>query len=245
MKKGTIMITGLVMLALALSACSTAGAETTSTAVVSGLNANYQNALPVEMQLALGTLMLKDTENALDAKTAEQLIPLWEAVGSLSGKNGSSPQEIQALYKQIGDTMTPAQVQAIAAMQITQQDIPQVAQKLGLDLAAGRNFNQGARPTGQAPSTNGQGGRNFSGGGGGGGFSGGGFGGNGGFPGGGFGGDGGFPGGGGFGQTQQTPNPSARATAQARFANGGGGFSRLSTVWVDAVIKYLQTITQS
>jgi hypothetical protein len=243
MKKGTIMITGLVLLALALSACSTAGAAATSTAVVSGLNANYQNALPVEMQLVLGTLMLKDTDYAIDAKTAEQLIPLWEAVRSLSAKNGSSPQEIQALYKQIGDTMAPAQVQAIADLQLTQQDIPQVAQKLGLDLAAGRNFNQGARPTGQAPSTNGQGGRNSSGGGGG--FSGGGFGGNGGFPGGGFGGDGGFPGGGGFGQAQQTPNPSARATAQARFANGGGGFSRLSTVWVDAVIKYLQTITQS
>jgi hypothetical protein len=238
MKKGKITITGLVVLALGLSACSAPGVAATSTAVVSGLNANYQNALPVEMQLALGTLMLKDTDNAVDAKTAEQLIPLWEAVGSLSGKSGSSPQEIEALYKQIGDTMNPTQVQAIAEMKLTQQDIPQVAQSLGLDLAAGRGFTQGARPTGQAPSANGQGGRNFSGGGGG--FPGGGFGGE-----GGFGGNGGFPGGGGFGQAQQTPNPAARATAQARFANGGGGFSRLSSVWVNAVINYLKTVTQS
>jgi uncharacterized membrane protein YgcG len=239
MKKGFAMITGLVLLVLGLAACSATGTAATSTAVVNGLNTEYQNALPVEMQLALGTLKLKGTENEVDAQTAEQLIPLWEAVQSLSNKNGSSPQEIQALYKQIGDTMTPAQVQAIAGMQLTQQDIPQIAQELGLDMAAGRSFNQGARPTGQAPSTNGQSGRNFSGGGGGG------FGGNGGFPGGGFGGDGGFPGGGGFGRAQQTPNPSARATAQARFANGGGGFNRLSSVWVDAVIKYLQSITQS
>jgi hypothetical protein len=246
MKKGRITITGLVVLALGLSACNAAGAAPTSTTVVNGLDTNYQNALPEEMQLALGTLMLKDTDNAVDAKTAEQLIPLWQAVGSLTSKNSSAPQEIQALYKQIGDTMTPAQVEAIAEMQLTQQDIPQVAQKLGLDLAAGRGFNQGARPTGQAPSTNNQGGRNSSGGGGRGGFQGGGFGGGGGFSGSGFGGDGGFPGGGGFGQAQQTPNPSARATAQARFTNnGGGGFSRISAVWVDAVIKYLQSITQS
>ena len=246
MKIGRITITGLVILALGLSACSVAGAAPTSTSEVSGLDANYQGALPVEMQLALGTLMLKDSDNAVDAKTASQLIPLWQAVGSLSSKSSTAPQEIQALYKQIGDTMTPAQIQAIAGMQLTQQDIPRVAQKLGLDLAAGRGFNQGARPTGQAPSTNGQGGRTFSGSGGRGNFQGGGFGGGGGFPGGGFGGDGGFPGGGSFGGAQQTPNASTRATAQARFANnGGGGFSRLSTVWVDAVVKYLQSITQS
>jgi hypothetical protein len=237
MKKGFAMITGLVILALGLASCSTTGTAATSTAVVKGLNTDFQNALPVEMQLALGTLKLKGTENEVDAQTAEQLIPLWEAVQSLTSKNGSSSQEIQALYQQIGDTMSPTQIQAISAMQLTQQDIPQIAQELGLDLAAERNFNQGARPTGQAPSTNGQGGRNFSGGGGD-------FGGNGGFPSGGFGGDGGFPGGEGFGQAQQTPNPSTRATAQARFANGGAGFSRISSVWVNAVINYLKTVTQ-
>ncbi len=233
MKKGNVMIAGLMILALGLSACSAAGTAATSTAVVSGLNADYQNALPVEMQLALGTLKLKGTENAVDANIAGQLIPLWEAVRSMANNNSSSPQEVQALYKQIGETMTSTQIQAIANMQLTQQDIPQVAQELGLDLTAGRGFSQGARATSQAPSTNSQGGRNFSGGGGRGGFSGGGF-----------GGDGGFPGGGGFGQAQQTPNPSARETAQARFANGGG-FNRISSVWVDAVITYLQSITQS
>ncbi len=244
MKKGKVMITGLMILALGLSACSAIGTAATSTAVVSGLNTDYQNALPVEMQLALGTLKLKGSENAVDANTAGKLIPLWEAVRSMADNNSSSPQEVQALYKQIGETMTPAQMQAIANMQLTQQDIPQVAQELGLDLAGGRGFSQGARSTSQAPSTNGQSGRNSSGGGGRGNFSGGGFGGDGGFPGGGFGGDGGFPGGGGFGQAQQTPNPSARETAQARFANGGG-FNRISSVWVNAVITYLQSITQS
>jgi hypothetical protein len=243
MKKGYAMITSLVVFALGLAACNTAGTAATSTAIVNGLSTDYPNALPVEMQLALGTLKLKETENAVDAKTAEQLIPLWEAVRSLSGKNGSSPQEIQALYKQIGDTMTPAQIQAIAEMQLTRQDMAQVAQEFGVDLATGGGFNQGARATGQAPSTNGQSGRNSSGGGQG--FPGGGFGGEGGFPGGAFGGEGGVPGGGGFGQAQQTPNASARATAQARFANGGEGFSRVSSVWLDAMIKYLRTITQS
>jgi uncharacterized membrane protein YgcG len=239
MKKSRIAITGLVVLALGLSACSAAGAAPTSTTVINGLSTSYQNALPVEMQLALGTLMLKDTDFAVDAKTAQQLIPLWQAVGSLTSKNGSAPQEIEALYKQIADTMDPAQVQAISEMQLTQQDIPQVAQKLGLDLAAGRGFNQVARSTGQAPTTNGQNGRNSSGGGGRGNFQGGGFGGGGGFPG------GGFSDGGGFNQAQQTPNPSARATAQARITgNGGGGFSRISTVWVDALVNYLKSITQ-
>lgn len=241
MKKVFVMFTGSLLLVLALSACAAAGAVPTSTAEVSGLNADYSNALPVEMQLAVGTLKLQDTPNAVDVQTAGQLLPLWEAVRTMSADSSSSPQEVRALYKQIGETMAPAQIQAIAAMQLTQQDIPQVAQQLGLDLGASRGFNQGARPTGQAPGTNGQGQRNFSGGGRG--FpGGGGFGGDGGFPGGG--GGGGFSGGGGFNRAQQTPNPSLRETAQARFSNGGG-FSRISSVWVDAIIQYLQKITQS
>lgn len=240
MKKVFIMFTGSLLLVLALSACAAAGAAPTSTAEVSGLNADYPNALPVEMQLAVGTLKLQDTPDAVDAQAAGQLLPLWEAVRTMSADSSSSPQEVRALYKQIGETMTPTQIQAIASMQLTQQDISQVAQQLGLNLGAGRGFNQGARPTGQAPSTNGQSQRNFSGGGRG--FSGGG---------GGFGGDGGFPGGGGggfsgggFNRAQQTPNPSLRETAQARFANGGG-INRISSVWVDAIIQYLQKITQS
>ncbi|MEJ2599570.1 MAG: hypothetical protein P8Z00_14630 [Anaerolineales bacterium] len=241
MKKVFVMFTGLLLLVLLLSACAAAGAAPTNTAEVSGLNADYPNALPVEMQLAIGTLKLQDTSDAIDAQTAGQLLPLWEAVRTMTADSSSSPQEVRALYKQIGETMTPAQIQAIAAMQLTQQDIPQVAQQLGLDLGAGRSFNQGARPSGGMPDANAQGQRNFSGGGRGFPGGGGGFGGDGGFPGGG---GGGFSGGGGFDRAQQTPNPSLRETAQARFANGGG-FNRLSSVWMDAIIQYLQKITQS
>jgi hypothetical protein len=231
MKKRTMALLVLLCIAAGLSACSVAGDAATDTQPIRGLNTDYPNALPAEAQLAIGTLKLDGTQNAIDSQAAGQLLILWQAVRSLSAKNDTATQEIDALYQQIEETMTPAQIQAIAAMQLTQDDMLQEAQALGLNFAAGGGFNQGSQPSTQATPPGSQSARSQS--------AGNGFPPDGGLPpDGGIPGDGGFPGGG-FAQPQQTPNATTRATAQARLA-GNGGLNRVPTAWLEALINYLQ-----
>jgi hypothetical protein len=52
--------------------------------------------------------------------------------------------------------MTPAQIQAIAAMQLTQDDMLQEAQTLGIEMAADGGFNQRMQPSTQAKPSSGQ-----------------------------------------------------------------------------------------
>jgi hypothetical protein len=110
-----------------LTACS--GTAATATASVQStseaLSTGYQDALPAESQLALGTLMLESGENAIDSQTASQLLPLWKAVRSLSVSDTVSDLEMQALFEQIEASMSTEQVEAIAAMQLTASDLSQ------------------------------------------------------------------------------------------------------------------------
>ena len=98
------------------------------------LPTSYDNALSVDLQLAVGTLKLEGTANAVDPATAANLLPLWKAVNSLTGADTTSPIEINALYKQIKDAMTLEQVAAITAMKLTRADMVQVAQEKGLTI---------------------------------------------------------------------------------------------------------------
>jgi uncharacterized membrane protein YgcG len=226
MRKNILLII-ILALAAVLSACSAAASAGGAAQTSSGpLNTDYDNALPVESQLLFGTMLLDGTQNEVDAQTASELIPLWQAVGSLSGSDSASPEEIQALFDQIQETMGPERIQAIADMQITRQNMGQKLQELGLDVFPGRGQSGDLPPevqaTAQAARESGQpngGGEGFPGG-----------------PpdGGGFG-----PGGGTFGGGENL-NPEQLATMQAqRGSQAGTGFG-VSTTFVDAVVQYLQ-----
>jgi hypothetical protein len=228
MKKKFLIIAGL-MLFIGLSACSGAASANQATQGVGGsgntginlatesqgmLPTDYDNALPVEMQLIVGTFKLEGTPNAVDAATAKELIPLWQAVQSLGSSDSTSAIEMDALYKQIQETMKPEQITAIEEMKLTRQDIASVAQEMGLNFQGGGNtgnFTPEQRATAQARRQSGQG------------FDGGGN-----FPGGGA--FGGGPGGGGFNQGQRsTPAP------------GQASQFRSNTAFLNAIIKLLQS----
>jgi hypothetical protein len=232
MKRIFVTISGLILL-VGLSACSGSASASPSTQPAGGGNnagislatesqgllpTDYDNALPVDMQLIVGTFKLEGTQNAVDAATAKELIPLWQAVQSLGSSDSTSTLEMDALYKQIEETMKPEQIAAIEEMKLTRQDITSVAQEMGLNFQGGGNsgnFTPEQRATAQAGRQNGQG------------FNGGGN-----FPGGGpFG--GGEPGGGGF-------NSGQRATP----APGQAGQFRSNTVFLNAIIKLLQSKVQ-
>jgi len=93
----------------------------------------YPNALPADSQLALGTLLLEETENAVTPEQAKTLLPLWQAIqgGTLQGES-----ETNAALKQIEAKMTSEQLAAIAAMQLTVEDLETWTQEQGLSLGS-------------------------------------------------------------------------------------------------------------
>ena len=137
----------LVLVASVLAGCGTApspstdgATESSAVAAESGgseastgavLADSYENALPVSSQLALGTLQLEATENAVTSKQAQTLLPLWQIIqsGSLQGE-----AETGAILQQIEGAMTAGQLTAIAAMQLTMEDMGTWAQEQGVAL---------------------------------------------------------------------------------------------------------------
>jgi hypothetical protein len=219
MKKIITLISFLVLLPGLVACSSVANAGTATQASTGFLLTDYENALSVPIQLAIGTFKLESTTNKIDAKTANGLLPLWKAVRSLSSSSTAAPQELDALYKQIQETMMPEQVAAISAMHITQEDMAQVAQEMGLSLGGGGFGNFTPEQRAATGSSSGQAGRQS-----GQGFPGGGF------PGGGF--SGGGPGGGFNPQQSQTPIAGQEGTS--RTTQG------VNPLMLDAIIKFLQ-----
>jgi hypothetical protein len=179
--------------------------------------------------LAIGTLKLEATEYAVASDQATELLPLWQVLNSLSSSDTAAPEELTAITEQIQETMTAEQLQAIEEMGLTQEDMFATMQDLGLVNAPQANVEGTPQPgagfgggQGQGPDGGFVPGGAPPGGG----------------PGGGEGPGGGF---GGQGLTQEQI-----ATAQARRAEGGGGFgNRMLTPLVEAVIKLLESKADS
>lgn len=207
----------ILLLAGVVAACGRdAGAESAAEEVAAepgGLSENYADALSVPAQLIVGSLRLEDSDLAIDEAEATELLTLWQAYQSLSSSDTAAAAEVQAVVNQIQDTMSPQQIDTIAAMKLTSEDTTALIQERG--VAFGRNgTDSGADGSGQ---TGGGFGGGFPRGGFEGGFSGGG-------PPGGFGGGGpgGDFGGGNFGDL----SPEERATAIAeRVGSQSGDFA--------------------
>ena len=183
MKIRTLCITGFVTV-LAVAALSACGGSTTTVSAApaaaagtapagnSGagpgfgfggaifqsayLTNTYDSALPVTAQLELGTMQMEGSPNAVTADEAKQLLPLYEA---LKGNTLQNAAEIRAVYKQIEGTMTPAQMQAIAGMKLTRDNLSQWAQAHGVTLPTGGPgpFGQGGSGQGGSGQGGGQG----------------------------------------------------------------------------------------
>lgn len=104
--------------------------ETYTSAV---LDTSYPDALDVSNQLALGTFQMEETEHAVTPEQATALLPLWQVL-----QGGVTAQaEMDAVLKQIEGTMTQEQLAAIAAMQLTQEDMQTWMQEQGLRMGGG------------------------------------------------------------------------------------------------------------
>jgi hypothetical protein len=121
MKTRTISLFVIVSIAaILLSACNGGAA-----AIVSA-----NSGLSAATRLAVGTLKLEGTDNAVNADEAGELLTLWEAYQSLSSSDTTSQVELEALVKQIEGTMTSEQVSAIDDMELTDQSVSEAVQSL-------------------------------------------------------------------------------------------------------------------
>ena len=175
--KKTTLLTILSLTVLGLSACGAVSNSGSSASSTGAFRSSAARNLPLtpEARLALGTIKLEGTQQAVDPAMAAKLLPLWQLMAQLNGSSSSAPQEVAAVLSQIQATMNPAQVKAISSMQLTTADI----------FGAFQSNRPGGTASGSAAGGGGQGGGGgarffFGGGGPGGGGFGGGFGGGGG-----------------------------------------------------------------
>ena len=156
----------ILILTLALSACGTDapapvspsnGADTTSEqaapAVVvpsneqyasPSLATDYADALPVRLQLTLGTLMLEGTPEAITPEQAQSLLPLWQALQALTASGTSATAETNAVLAQIESSLTAEQLSVIGAMQLTSPKMQEWATENGISLGSGGGAGTGA-----------------------------------------------------------------------------------------------------
>ena len=148
---------GLVLTLGAMMLVGCGGEEATPAAADEGdtggytsaaLDTSYADALNVRSQLMLGTMQLEGTEDAVTPEQAAALLPLWQ---SLQG-GVTAEAEVAAVLKQIEGTMTGEQLEAIAALQLTQGDMQAWMQEQGPNFGGGpgQGDSPDARPTRQA-----------------------------------------------------------------------------------------------
>lgn len=135
-----IMVVGLLVLVVVLAACGGSQADTTSAVGDAGQAALAGRTpraglpddfeMPLSMKLPVGTLLLEDTTNAVTPEQAQELLPLWQMLRALQESGTSSEVEVEAVYKQIQEAMTPDQLAAIEEM--SPEDMQALMQELGL-----------------------------------------------------------------------------------------------------------------
>ena len=139
MKK--IFLPLVFLFALLLASCSgTAAPASTNSSdlyVSPNLPVDYEDALAVRNQLALGTLELIQPASVISAEQAQTLLPLWQALRSTQQAGGTAQAEVNALLTQIEAAMNPEQLQSIASMKLTFTDMQEWATANGITMGSG------------------------------------------------------------------------------------------------------------
>ncbi len=120
-------------LALALTACR-AGAPTATPAANGALPANMATARCPLSQLLVGTFRLEGQPQAVTAEQAPQLALLWRGYRALS-QSDATALELQSLQKQLYEAMTAEQLEAIAGLRLTAQDMMALMAEQGVEAA--------------------------------------------------------------------------------------------------------------
>jgi len=137
-KKIFLSISLLLMLVMTACGSTASGTQVSST--------QTSDSLPVATQLVVGTLNLEGTEQAVTGEQASELLLMWQVYQTLSS-SAAAQAEIDGLIEQIQETMTAEQMEAIAGMNLTQQDIFAVMQEQGVGMGQARQSSSGSSST--------------------------------------------------------------------------------------------------
>ncbi len=97
-----------------------------------GNSTEQVQTMPVESVVGIGIIKLEGTDEAIDTETAENLLPLFKALKTLSTNSNTSVAEMTALNRQIKNTLTADQLTAIESLKITSADVNKLLQENGL-----------------------------------------------------------------------------------------------------------------
>ena len=95
---------------------------------------DYEDALSARNQLALGTLKLEGSGSAVTPEQAQELALYWQALKALAADSTSAAEETTAVQAQTVEAMTQVQLEAIAAMQLTNADLTEFYAEQGVEL---------------------------------------------------------------------------------------------------------------
>lgn len=161
----------LFIVVILLTACGTAGTEVdevdTTGKQRAELQGDYEDALSPALQLVVGTLMLEETDLALNAEMATTLIPYWKLYTTLTESDSTALEELDALVNEIEGLMTTDQINYIVGLELTQESMLTIIEELGImeDLRTGEGDGTGMnRPEGMPEGTRPGGGQGRSGG---------------------------------------------------------------------------------
>jgi len=119
-----IFWTIITIFALTLTAC----ASITGTPGTAPSGGGAAGELPAQTKLILGTIKLEETENAVSAEQAAEIIPMFYVLQDLNESDTAAQKEIDGLVSQIQETLTDGQTQAIEAMSLSRQDMFAITQ---------------------------------------------------------------------------------------------------------------------
>lgn len=124
----------IIFVILISTACGSNSSKSSSSTTAS---TNKMATMTQVVELAVGTLRLEGTGQAVDKKLASQLLPYWQLIDELVASESTAPQEITAVVENIHAIMATEQVKAIQNMKLTQNDLDSAVQNAGLADSSG------------------------------------------------------------------------------------------------------------
>jgi len=131
MAKKTLFLLSALILIFSMTACSVIQLPWASSSPSATQTASLSNfgSQPLKNKLAAGLLELEGSDLAVTAAQAKELLPLWQAVKSLSNDSNTTSGEMTALYVQIEGVLTSSQLQAIEKLNLSTAELTAMVQK--------------------------------------------------------------------------------------------------------------------
>ncbi len=90
-----------------------------------------ESAITPAIKLAVGTIKLENTDQAVDKASAAKLLPLWQLLAQLQDSPSAAPQEITSVTDEIKLNMTESQIKAIDAMAFSEAELGSAQARTG------------------------------------------------------------------------------------------------------------------